>query len=374
MDSQKDQLQVLEHFNKALKADKARPQIAQLSELGLVELTRKRQGQNIYELFGSTCPTCGGLGHIEHLPSEGDNREREVVTTPNRERVSLAEVPERSPVVIPATREFRTPTPRLPEPRETYSDAAETFNPNSDDRNSVINISDRSSYQEDDDNRRTRRRRNSRIEAEEAQDNSLNLVNDLEPETEFEAQEEAQNNGEAQSSTGKVSWIERAERTKPVKPEPIKPIVTPPEIVTVEMTPEQQDVYALMGISPLVLLNRQVKNPKTAIVNVTLPGQAGKSAATEALEAVETPVDPLEPALETVASGDLMEQLTLLPVTPSVEPIALSPVTAQVDTTEMTDNHLANGDEISDLEETISEEPVAEEPPRRRRRRSSATE
>jgi len=67
MESRKDQLQVLEHFNKALKADKARPQIAQLSELGLVELTRKRQGKNIYELFGSTCPTCG-LGHLVHLP------------------------------------------------------------------------------------------------------------------------------------------------------------------------------------------------------------------------------------------------------------------------------------------------------------------
>ncbi|WP_317134422.1 Rne/Rng family ribonuclease [Leptolyngbya sp. 7M] len=57
MDSRRDQLQVLEQFNKALRVDKARPQIAQLSELGLVELTRKRQGQNIYELFGQTCPT-----------------------------------------------------------------------------------------------------------------------------------------------------------------------------------------------------------------------------------------------------------------------------------------------------------------------------
>ena len=47
MDSRRDQLQVLEHFNQVLKADKARPQIAQLSELGLDELTRKSQGQNI---------------------------------------------------------------------------------------------------------------------------------------------------------------------------------------------------------------------------------------------------------------------------------------------------------------------------------------
>jgi ribonuclease E len=70
MDSRRDKLQVLEHFSKALRADKARPQISQLSELGLVELTRKRQGQNIYELFGRSCPTCGGLGHVVHLPGE----------------------------------------------------------------------------------------------------------------------------------------------------------------------------------------------------------------------------------------------------------------------------------------------------------------
>jgi ribonuclease E len=375
MDSQKDQLQVLEHFNKALKADKARPQIAQLSELGLVELTRKRQGQNIYELFGSTCPTCGGLGHIEHLPGEGDNREREIVPTPNRERVSLAEVPERLSVVIPATREFRTPTPKLPELRETYTDNVEAFNSN--DRHTVVSISDRSNYQEDDDNnRRTRRRRNSRIESEEVPENGLNLVNDLEPELDLEEQEEAQSEGEATSITGKVSWIERAERTKPVKPEPIKPIVTPPEIVTVEMTPEQQDVYALMGISPLVLLNRQVKNPKTAIVNVTLPGQAGKFAAMETLEAVDTPLEPVKPVSETVASENQMEQL-VLPVTPSLEISELPPTVlevAQISPTEETDNPLTNGDTNSALEETISEEPIAEEPPRRRRRRSSATE
>ncbi len=72
MDSRRDQLQVLEHFNKALKADKNRPQIAQLSELGLVELTRKRQGQNVYELFSRSCPTCGGSGHHVHLPGEGE--------------------------------------------------------------------------------------------------------------------------------------------------------------------------------------------------------------------------------------------------------------------------------------------------------------
>jgi len=68
MDSRRDQLQLLEHFTQAVRHDGARPQIAQLTELGLVELTRKRQGQNIYELFGRPCPSCGGLGHVAVLP------------------------------------------------------------------------------------------------------------------------------------------------------------------------------------------------------------------------------------------------------------------------------------------------------------------
>ena len=66
MESRRDQFQLLEHFTSAIKDDSARPQIAQLTELGLVELTRKRQGQNIYELFGKKCSTCNGTGHLEN--------------------------------------------------------------------------------------------------------------------------------------------------------------------------------------------------------------------------------------------------------------------------------------------------------------------
>ncbi len=66
MESRRDQFQLLEHFTSAIKDDSARPQIAQLTELGLVELTRKRQGQNIYELFGKKCSNCNGTGYEEN--------------------------------------------------------------------------------------------------------------------------------------------------------------------------------------------------------------------------------------------------------------------------------------------------------------------
>jgi len=67
MESRRDQFQLLEHFTSAIKDDSARPQIAQLTELGLVELTRKRQGQNIYELFSKKCSICDGKGHVENI-------------------------------------------------------------------------------------------------------------------------------------------------------------------------------------------------------------------------------------------------------------------------------------------------------------------
>ncbi len=273
MEARKDQLQVLEHFNKALKTDKARPQIAQLSELGLVELTRKRQGQNIYELFGRTCPTCGGLGHLVDLPGEAD-RERDVAAMP-RERVErvMGDTAERAALPL---REHRVPTPRLPE-RETYEASAEASEPDFD-SGDMQNLLNHPSYQELGDANNNRRRRRRRIglgegsvKDEPRTATPLALVNDNESATDPELELPAV--PEVPSSIGKPGWIERAERGKPIKPEPVKPVVEPPEIVSVEMTPEEQDVYALMGISPMVLTNREVKNSRSVIINVTLPGQ-----------------------------------------------------------------------------------------------------
>ena len=61
---QRDQMTLLNHFNHILKKDAGNPKIIQLSEIGLVELTRKRQGQNIYDIFGHTCSRCSGLGQF----------------------------------------------------------------------------------------------------------------------------------------------------------------------------------------------------------------------------------------------------------------------------------------------------------------------
>src|SRR5208282_1545506 len=67
MESRKDQQQVLEVFQRHLEEDRAKPQAGQLSDLGLVELTRRRQGQSLRELFTHSCQSCAGLGVVPSL-------------------------------------------------------------------------------------------------------------------------------------------------------------------------------------------------------------------------------------------------------------------------------------------------------------------
>ena len=64
MTSRVDKLTMMEELELAMEADKAKPQVGQLSDLGLVEMTRHRQGQAISEIFAKRCPHCQGNGYI----------------------------------------------------------------------------------------------------------------------------------------------------------------------------------------------------------------------------------------------------------------------------------------------------------------------
>ena len=59
-----DKLTMMEELELAMEADKAKPQVGQLSDLGLVEMTRHRQGQAVSEIFAKRCPHCQGNGYI----------------------------------------------------------------------------------------------------------------------------------------------------------------------------------------------------------------------------------------------------------------------------------------------------------------------
>ncbi|MBV8559377.1 MAG: Rne/Rng family ribonuclease, partial [Acidimicrobiia bacterium] len=64
MEVKKNRDEVLRAFKAALARDKTRTQVFEISELGLVEMTRKRVSEGLVESFSLECPTCSGRGII----------------------------------------------------------------------------------------------------------------------------------------------------------------------------------------------------------------------------------------------------------------------------------------------------------------------
>jgi ribonuclease E len=391
MDLRRDQLQVLEHFSKALSADKSRPQIAQLTELGLIELTRKRQGKNLYELFGQSCPTCAGLGLLVRLPGESAEADGEMIERPGA--VALRDRQER-PVL---------------EAKGFWEDRSD----DSDDGEDGPEAPSSRPPSLPDGNRRRRRRPGDepalRIPglSPAARDFSVDPDPFAAPEDGgFSGRGGRERGGRGRGRRGggnrelppiqpavtengnpEVSFAKAVLPDATPAPEGFtedrrgrrgrdrKPPTDPPELVAVEMTVDEQDVYAWMGVSPLVLTNQEVKNPKSALISVVLPGQAPPPEALTAASAppsmpVEAPSsmefdepepvdDPDQEDIPTTMPPPPPVKLTLPPPTPrSARMAAAVPSSAVV--------------EPAAVESEPDPEPD-DAPVRRRRRRSSAS-
>ena len=330
MESRRDQMQVLEHFGKALQSDKSRPQISQLSELGLVELTRKRQGQNIYELFGCPCPACGGLGHLVQLPGEAPVEVQQSAVT---NRV----------VSLPSARVARQErSSESLEPAQSLKSLDLVNHPDYQDKGSGRN-------------RRRRRRGNEGLSPRGGRPtaappklaNNGSSVSPIISSTPVLPSE----NSREEPPLSMESAPARSKRTRGRgrKPE------TPPQVITVALTPDEQRIYAEMGVSPLVMSQEEIKDTKNVLVSVVAPGEVSEFTSVS-LPDSESFEDNQNPEPEEVKKVILDE----------VEP------TATVDADDSQPN-------VSVAETTVSQEESVEsdeEPTttrRRRRRRSSAT-
>ena len=67
MTDESHRVQVLAALEQALAADHAQTQVAPLSALGLVEMTRKRTRESLEHLLCETCPTCDGHGSVRSV-------------------------------------------------------------------------------------------------------------------------------------------------------------------------------------------------------------------------------------------------------------------------------------------------------------------
>jgi ribonuclease E len=64
MEIKKNREDVERTFREALARDKTRTQVFPITELGLLEMTRKRVSEGLVEAFSETCETCGGRGFV----------------------------------------------------------------------------------------------------------------------------------------------------------------------------------------------------------------------------------------------------------------------------------------------------------------------
>jgi ribonuclease G len=64
MTAKEDQQQVIEVLETACARDKTKSQILGLTQLGLVEMTRKKVGQTLAVRYTTPCPTCDGSGRV----------------------------------------------------------------------------------------------------------------------------------------------------------------------------------------------------------------------------------------------------------------------------------------------------------------------
>jgi ribonuclease E len=409
MDYRKDQLQVLEHFTKQLRADKAYPQIAQLSELGLVELTRKREGQNIYELFGQTCATCGGLGHLAHVPGEavyGADGEAIPVslvsTAPQREYRGRSSTDRSSISGRSLSRSPRRNSRTVPNPRSTpVTEPWDTFDPEAGEGEDDLNLVNHPSYQQQNGTGKKRRRRVGRTEREEVvrnvprpttndtprmpipnpggnrvivrgtaptEDNArATLVSRNFAPPELEAYVPEPLDVEITALAGGSE--ERERPGKPQRVKPTRPTIEPPEVVQVEMSDLEKETYAWMGISPLVKLGRELVNPKTAVITVVPVGTLPLELQV-APDPVPTVVEPeemldLEPTAS-ISTDDFVAEELMSEVAEVVEEVVETPVVIEV-VEEVVE---APAVEIAEIETVEELEDLPEN--RRRKRRSSA--
>ena len=121
---------VLRRLTESLGRDRTRHQVAEVTTLGLVQMTRKKMGTGLVEAFSEPCPHCGGRGIVLHdvpvdkgAPDEVDDGDRR--SGRNRRNRSRPE-PVAIPVVVAAV---RPPDPRGPKPRSAASSESDEVAP-----------------------------------------------------------------------------------------------------------------------------------------------------------------------------------------------------------------------------------------------------
>ena len=107
MDKGQNREKVFKNLQDALAADRAKTNVLKISDIGLVEMTRKRVRESIGRLTTESCPVCDGRGHVrskttmafdimrEVQRAAGKHREDQLVVSCHPDVAKLLQGPER---------------------------------------------------------------------------------------------------------------------------------------------------------------------------------------------------------------------------------------------------------------------------------------
>ncbi|MGE5708047.1 MAG: Rne/Rng family ribonuclease, partial [Bacteroidota bacterium] len=310
MDHAADQQKILNQLHEAMKPDKARPQIGSMfSEHGLLEISRRRQGQNLLEQLTRPCSHCKGLGRVRNEVLVFEEQATPVVTPPAIE-IEPEEILDFVAVAEPASLDA------------VEAEAVEE---------AVVEAAEATPERK---RRRRRRGRRSRGGAAETAENTENAEVALE-ETEEENEEGA--------------IVEEIVE---------EPIATPPsEPETIELPPEPE--------APTVLLPEEVEEEKEEPQRKRSrrPRRRSRKPAEPAPEAEET-VETVE-AIEPIETIELVEPVEILEPADAMEIVEIEePVEPVLEEPEQVEGEIET---IEAIEEPV--EPVAPKAPARPRRR-----
>ncbi len=119
LESNRDQ--VLRRLVECLGRDRTKHQVAEVTSLGLVQMTRKRVGQGLIEAFSTTCESCGGRGihiHSEPVRKVALEKDMEQRYVPSTSRDDAEEIETVAEVAPPVLRDETPAEPRSGAPRK----------------------------------------------------------------------------------------------------------------------------------------------------------------------------------------------------------------------------------------------------------------
>ncbi len=119
LESNRDQ--VLRRLVECLGRDRTKHQVAEVTSLGLVQMTRKRVGQGLIEAFSTTCESCGGRGihiHSEPVRKVALDKDMEQRYVPSTSREEEDEIESVVAVAAPVQRDEAPAEPRSGTPRK----------------------------------------------------------------------------------------------------------------------------------------------------------------------------------------------------------------------------------------------------------------